>query len=121
MKNVINKTMGWAAWGLIFLLSLNLIKDITRAKGISARIAAEEAKLSKIEADNAKLESELLMAKSPDFIEREVRNKLGLARENEAIVVLPDAETLKKLAPDIKNDTESLPDPNWKKWTKLFF
>lgn len=102
------------------LLSLNLLKDIGRNKQIHAQIQAEREKLAKIEADNTKLANDLALAQSPNFIEREVRNKLGLAREGEAVVVLPDSDTLKKLAPQIPTQTETLPDPIWRKWLKLF-
>ncbi len=102
------------------LLALNLVKDIGRARQIKAQIKAERAKLAKIEADNARLEADLLHTQSPDFIEKQVRDKLGLGREGEAVVVLPDAETLKKLAPQVPVEAENLPDPNWRKWLHLF-
>ncbi len=117
---MINKIAGYGIWLLILLLVLNLAKDIGRARAIKNQIAAEKEKITKIEADNARLEEELIQTQSPDFIEKEVRNKLGLAKEGEAVVVLPDAETLRKLAPQIPVETDSLPDPNWKKWLKLF-
>jgi cell division protein FtsB len=120
MKNLIGKLTGWAIWGLILLLTLNLIKDIGRTRSIREQIEAEEQKLTKIEADNKKLQDQLAQAQSADFIEKEVRDKLGLAKEGEAIVVLPDPETIKKLAPQIEHDSDTLPDPNWRKWLKLF-
>ncbi len=120
MKGIINKIAVYLIWGLILLLTLNLLKDINRARQIKEQIASERAKLAKIEADNKKLEEELLHTQSPDFIEKQVRDKLGLAKEGEAIVVLPDEETLKKLAPQAPTEADSLPDPNWRKWLKLF-
>ncbi len=117
---MINKIGVWGIWLLILLLALNLAKDIGRDRRIESQIQAEKAKLTKIQAENERLERELARAQSPDFIEKEVRNKLGLGREGEATVVLPDAETLRKLAPQIPVEIDSLPDPNWKKWLHLF-
>ncbi|MDP3994252.1 MAG: hypothetical protein Q8P91_00270, partial [bacterium] len=59
-------------------------------------------------------------AKKQEYIEKQLRDKLGLSKEGETIVVLPDADTLRKLVPPIPGEEEILPDPNWKKWLKLF-
>ena len=43
-----------------------------------------------------------------------------MAKEGEIVVILPDPETVRKFAPSIYTEEEPLPDPNWKKWLKLF-
>ncbi len=43
-----------------------------------------------------------------------------MAKEGEIIIVLPDEEILGTLAPNLEEEEEALPDPNWKKWLKLF-
>ena len=94
---------------------------MSRTTQINSQIQAEKAKLAKIQADNNKLTEELALTQNPNFIEKQVRDKLGLGKEGEAIVVLPDAEVLRKLAPQRQSEVDILPDPNWKKWAKLFF
>ena len=103
------------------MLSLTLIKNVVRTNQINDQIQAEKKKIEKIKADNTKLEDEVAQTQSADFIEREMRNKLGLGKVGEAMVVLPDADVLRKLAPVIPVEVDTLPDPNWKKWMKLFF
>lgn len=120
MKNVIRKAGGWAIWALILLLGLNLAKDISHAREIKSQIDEQKAKVAKIESENAKLEAELLRTQSADFIEKQVRDKLGLGREGEAVVVLPEPEILKKLAPELNREVQTLPDPNWLRWVRLF-
>jgi cell division protein FtsB len=120
MKNLINKAAGYLIWLLILILALNLTKDIGRTKRIKVQIETEREKIAKIEAENEKLARQIAEAQSQEFIEKEVRNKLGLGRAGEAMVVLPDVDTLRKLAPQVETQKESLPDPNWKKWLKLF-
>lgn len=72
-----------------------------------------------------KEQEELLKTKekieSDEFIEKEAREKLGLAKPGETVAVLPDQETLKKLAPKI--EPESFPEelPIWRRWVELFF
>jgi cell division protein FtsB len=121
MKKIMSKIGGYAIWGLILILALSVFKSIGRTTQINAQIQAEKAKLDKIQSDNNKLQGELAQAQSPNFIEKEVRDKLGLGKAGEAIVVLPDADTLRKLAPQMPAEVATLPDPNWVKWKKLFF
>lgn len=120
MKKIFGKIGIYAIWGLILILTLSVFRNISRASQINSQIQAEKAKIAKIQADNDKLEEEVAQAKSPSFIEKEVRNKLGLGKAGEAIVVLPDADTLRKLAPQMPTEVDTLPDPNWRKWIQLF-
>jgi cell division protein FtsB len=121
MKKILEKTAGYAIWGLIFLLTISVVRSVQRTIQIKKQIEAQEAKITKIEEENNKLVQDLSQAQSSNFIEKEVRDKLGLGKEGEATVVLPDPEILKKLAPSIPESLDTLPDPNWKKWEKLFF
>jgi len=53
--------------------------------------------------------------KSDEFKEKEIRNKLGLAKEDEAVVILPkDGD---------KNPEAEILDQkaNWQKWKEIFF
>jgi len=121
MKKIFGKIGIYAIWGLIIILSLSVIQNVSRNAQINAQIQAEKAKLAKIQADNDKLTQELTQTQNPNFIEKEVRDELGLGKAGEAIVVLPDADTLRKLAPQTTIEVDTLPDPNWVKWEKLFF
>jgi hypothetical protein len=121
MKKILGKIAGYAVWGLILILALSVLKNVRRDAQINNQIQAEKVKLAKIQADNDKLTQELVQTQNPNFIEKEVRDKLGLGKEGEAIVVLPDGDTLRKLAPQMPLEVDALPDPNWVKWEKLFF
>lgn len=58
---------------------------------------------------------------SEEFIEKQARDKLGLAKEGEVVVVLPDEETLKKLAPPDEEEVFLEIAPPWKQWVRMFF
>lgn len=120
IKKKLNKLAGYAIWILIIILSLSLVQNLGNSGRIKANIEAEEAKLRKMQDDNARLMKEIAETQSQDFIEKQIRDKLGLVQSGESIVVLPDEETLRKLAPQISTDADTLPDPNWKRWLKLF-
>lgn len=79
------------------------------------QIEEAETRLFNLKEENEQLKSELEYKKSNDFAEEEIRNKLGLAKQNEAIVVLPMEETKES---DVENRKST---PNWQKWWRLFF
>lgn len=113
--------LGFATWVLIAILVISTIKNINRVINIKKQVEEERKKVEKLEADNAKLQERIMETQGSEYIEKQIRNKLGLAKTGEAIVVLPDEEIIKSFAPPNTVDEETLPDPNWVKWRKLFF
>lgn len=109
--------------GLLLLvgLAISLVRSYQRGIKTKAAIEKEKAKIERLKDENAKLEQDLVRVKSSEYIEKQLRDKLGLAKTGEIVLVLPDAETLKKLAPKMEEEEETLPDPPWKKWVQLFF
>jgi cell division protein FtsB len=112
--------IGLATWVLALFLVISSIRNIGRVRGINKAVEEEKAKVEKMKAENAALEAQIAQTQGSAFIEKQIRDKLGLAKTDEAIVVLPDAEILRKLAPGVPVEENTLPDPNWKKWMKLF-
>ena len=96
------------------------MRNVLRIRNVNDTIAEEEAVVADLRKENEELKKELQILGSEEYKERQLRDKLGLAKEGELIVVLPDDETLRKLAPKILEEEDSLPDPNWKKWMHLF-
>lgn len=117
---MISKIAGWGIWIVFVLLVFTVAKDISRSKAIDSQIEAQKAKIAKIEAENNKLIQQITEAQNPEFVEKEVRNKLGLGKAGEAMVVMPENDVLRKLAPRLTEEEEMAPDPNWKKWLQLF-
>ncbi len=89
-------------------------------KQVGLKIEKEKEKIEKLKQENEELQKNLEIVKSEEFIEKQLRDKLGMAKEGEIVVILPDAEEVKKFAPRIDEEEEVLPDPNWKKWIHLF-
>jgi len=105
---------------LFIFLSLSLIRNIIKISQAGKRIEEENRKVSKLEEENTELKKEIGEVSSEDYIEKELRDKLGLTKEGETIMVLPDESVIKSLAPKPEKEEETLPDPNWKRWLKLF-
>lgn len=105
---------------VVVLLFISLVRNIAKSIQVGNRIKAENAKLEELKNEKSQLEKKLAETQSAEYIEKQLRNKLGLAKEGEIVLVLPDEETLKKMAPEDMEPEEVLPDPTWKKWLKLF-
>lgn len=113
--------MGLVAAVIIFMiLASSLIKSLKRIKEGNTVIEKTKVKLEKINEENKKLAEQLEVTQSEEFIEKQLRDKLGLAKEGEIIIILPEASIVKKLAPQIPEEEEVKPKPNWRKLLELF-
>ncbi len=115
------KLITYTIWAVIALLIFSIVQNAGKVIKTRAEIQKEREKVEKMKEVNAGLEQAIAEAQSTSFIEKQVRDKLGLAKAGESIVILPDENTLRKLAPQTLDEENLLPDPNWKKWEKLFF
>lgn len=100
---------------LVVNLSRSIL-DLWRRRDI---LGEREAVLRRIQEENKRLQGELEYAQSPEFIEKEARNRLGLGREGEEIILMPNDKLPMTNEKTEDKTIESL--PNWKRWWKLFF
>ncbi len=80
-------------------------------------IQERKTELRKIEAENEALRRRLAEAQSPEFIEKQAREKLGMSKPGEAVVLMPPATEAAKMLEDLGQK----PVPNWLAWWRLFF
>lgn len=106
---------------LAFLFIVSLIRNILRINQANKEILKAEERVDEAIAENNELNVKVEELRSPEFQEVQLRDKLDLAKEGEVVVVLPDEEILRKLAPKRIEEENILPDPNWKRWMNLFF
>jgi cell division protein FtsB len=121
VKDKLQKYVNYILILLTILLAISLVRNIFRKKQVDETIIEEEVMVEDLRKENEELKKELQILGSDEYKERQLRDKLGLAKEGELIVILPDEEILRKLAPKSFEEEETLPDPNWKKWMHLFF
>lgn len=102
---------------LSLLLVVNSTKRILTFKTTAQKVGESGEYLEDLKRENEALRRELEYKRSQEFAEAEIRNKLGLVKEGEAVVVLPkqDDERL------TTNDESKIEEPNWQKWWNLFF
>jgi len=117
------RSISLGSYGLLFLalfLSFSLVRNVVSFTSAKRKLSQESEKITKLEKEVQILEEQVKSVKKEEFIEKEARDKLGLAKEGEIVVVLPEDTVLAQLAPKIPQADEFLPEPNWKKWLKLF-
>lgn len=80
--------------GLIILISLvvayNLLTQIMEAAKYGERLSQAAETVYKLEAQNRELKKKLSEIQSPEFIEEQARNKLGLGKAGETVVIIPE-------------------------------
>ena len=120
-KDKLRKYASYFLVAVLILLIISLARNILRINRAGEKIIEEEDKVESLRLENEELKVRLEELKSEEYKEKQLRDNLGLAKEGEIIVVLPEEEILRKLAPKVQVEEENLPDPNWKKWLKLFY
>jgi cell division protein FtsL len=121
LKIKAKKILGYAIWVFVVILLISTIRNINSVRNIQSQVDSEKLKVEKMKEENAQLQAQINQAQSSDYIEKQIRNELGLSKPGEAIVVLPDPDVIRKLAPITPVEEDTLPDPNWVRWEKLFF
>lgn len=106
---------------LVFFLGFSFLRNIGKVSKVKKEIKEREIRVEKLKEENERLRTTLAQTQSGEFVEKQIRDKLGLAKEGEIVLVMPDSEILEKLAPDLPKSEASLPLKNWEKWYRLFF
>ena len=111
--------------GLVFIIIIvgliiyNLIAQILEALKSGERLSTEAEGLYQLEAKNRQLKKKLEEIKSPDFVERVARNKLGLGKPGETVVIIPQEKIEEVLGVSDSAKQARLPNPLG--WWRLFF
>ncbi len=103
---------------LVILITMGIgivrsVYTLSQKKGI---ISERQGVLHGLLAENSRLNEQLLEATSPAFIEQEARDKLGLVRPGETVVIMDRTQ-------NVKTGNQKTPQdlPSWKQWWSLFF
>ena len=109
-------------FGLVILIVLvianNLINQIMEAVKSGERLSQSAETVFQLEAKNRSLKEKLSQIQSQEFLEEQARNKLGLSKKGEIVVVIPE-EKLKQVL-GISSSAQ-VRYPNWLGWLRVFF
>ncbi|MCL4360507.1 septum formation initiator family protein [Patescibacteria group bacterium] len=92
------------------------IVDLWQKRSI---LRERESEVSTLQHEQKSLNKQLQDAQSPEYIEREARNRLGLAKPGETVVLLPNGGTQAMTSP--QQGKTGGASPHWREWWKLFF
>ena len=104
---------------LVLVVAYNLLVQITDALKSGERLSTQADIVYKLEAENRGLKKKLAQIQSPEFIEQQARDKLGLGKPGETIVIIPQDKL--KLLMEASNSAQEIRYPNWLGWWKVFF
>ncbi len=119
------RSIRWTDWvvvGLGLMLAVRTGANVFRLWKAGERLTTLEAQVEAEKIENIQLKGKLALVNSPEYIEKEAREKLGYGREGEVIVLLPQEkeETLGQNTASVDVKAEK-PKANWQKWWELYF
>lgn len=103
---------------VILVIAYNLVRQFFEVIKSGERLSQSADVVYKLEVRNRALKEKLTRIQSPDFLEEEIRNRLGFAKTGETIVIIPE-EKLKLVLGTSSSAQIRL--PNWLGWWKVFF
>ncbi len=95
--------------GLAIRMSIN----IWRVYHSGQRLVIAQKELDKLQSDQAELQKTLSYVQTPEFVEKEAREKLGYGKEGEVVLIMP------KFAEQPKVVEKEQLSP-WQQWWKLY-
>lgn len=104
---------------IVLVIAYNISIQITDALKSGDRLSQAAETVFKLEAKNRELKKQLLTVQSPEFIEEQARNKLGLGKSGETIVIIPEEKLKSVLGTSQSAQEKRL--PNWLGWFRVFF
>lgn len=109
--------------GITWLLSLALIfvlfltvRMFLQKYQIDKEIKKLEAETEKVKRDNEQLAGLIQYLQTPEYQEKQAREKLNLKKDGEMVVVLPDTDKR-----EADQNQSQQPKANYKQWFDYFF
>ena len=106
--------------GALFLSAV-LIKNIESITNVRSRVDNAQKEVENLQKEQNELKNRIRTATSEAFVEEVARNKLGLGKAGETVIVLPSDDFLKSLAPSLESGDIEPEKANWRKWLGRFF
>lgn len=103
---------------ICLFLSFGLLRTIIEGVQKNGIVSERKRQLAEVQAENQRLKQEIAFADSPEFLERVARDKLGLAKEGETVVLMSSPAAVRALRPATEPEADA---PSWRLWWKLFF
>ena len=110
-------------YGMIIIVALviayNLLMQITQALRSGERLSQATEQVIKQQNKNKELKKKLVEVQALDFIEQVARDKLGLSKKGETVVIIP--ENTLNLVLGASSSAQLARLSNWLGWLKVFW
>lgn len=100
---------------VLLIIIKGIISSIINLRENSHIVSTLNSSLNEEKKKDQFLKEELYFVQTPEYIEQQAREKLGLVKPGEHIVLAPEASSTPQTVTKIDNT------PNWEKWWKVFF
>jgi hypothetical protein len=84
-------------------------------------VKEEQERLTQLEKRHEELTEKLKMVQTPGFVEKEARERLGMAKEGDTIIIMDTNFTVQKERVGMISNESSGQLPYWKRWWQMFF
>src|SRR3990170_4810545 len=98
-KNIFGKFINLIAVFFVILILASFVQNLSKMKQTRREIEREKLELEAAKREKEEVEEKLRKVQSEEYIEKQLRDNLGLAKEGEIIVILPEADIVRKFAP----------------------
>lgn len=104
----------------IILFIMSLVQTSIKIRKINREVKSRENQLEQVRKEEEELKRKYEEIISSEYMEKQLRNQLNLAKDNEIILILPEDDVLRKLVPqDTQEEFDDI-RPNWRKWADVF-
>lgn len=113
----------WSYWLVVavsILLMVNLSRGVWGLWQARERVIKAQQKVDNLRAEKEKLEEDLKYQLSDEYAEREIRDKLNLAKPGETVLIIPPVTpiaTPSTILTQPKNDF--IDQPIWRRWVRV--
>src|SRR5579872_919374 len=100
------------------MLVFNSTKRLLSFRTTSQKVNEAQMQLDKLKQENSDLQKQLAYTQTQQFQEEQIRDKLGLAKPGETVVMLPNQNNNSQ---PTDSASQAVPEPNYIKWWNIFF
>ena len=121
MARGLRRLSGYLFVVFAMFLTFSLFKTGMRVKNSENRIKVARMQIEKLKEENQKLSQTLENEGSSYYLEKRIRDELGMVKVGEKIVVLPEEEKLRSVRVFGESAVGGVElKRNWEKWMELF-
>ncbi|HPA25511.1 MAG TPA: septum formation initiator family protein [bacterium] len=102
---------------ILFLITLSLIKNINKNKIVADKTMELDLEIKKIDQENKDLQQLIAYFSTPEFLDKEAREKLNMAKPGEKIIIIPQENNLSQTSDASEKNNQK----NYILWWNYFF